>query len=131
MAKQAKSPTKTMAEKLTDLSAKRAKLEQGGGQARIDKQHAAGKLTARERIARLVDQGSFQEIGLFALHRSTYFGMAGKEMPADGVVTGCAQIDGRQVHLASQDFTVGGGSAGETHNDKVVDMMRLDRKSVV
>jgi methylmalonyl-CoA carboxyltransferase large subunit len=129
MAKQAKSTTKTMAEKLTDLSAKRAKLKQGGGQARIDKQHAAGKLTARERIARLVDQGSFQEIGLFALHRSTYFGMAGKEMPADGVVTGCAQIDGRQVHLASQDFTVGGGSAGETHNDKVVDMMRLSLKT--
>ena len=129
MAKQAKSAIKTMAEKLTDLSAKRVKLEQGGGQARIDKQHAAGKLTARERIARLVDQGSFQEIGLFALHRSTYFGMAGKEMPADGVVTGCAQIDGRQVHLASQDFTVGGGSAGETHNDKVVDMMRLSLKT--
>ena len=129
MAKQAKSPTKTMAEKLTDLSAKREKLKQGGGQARIDKQHAAEKLTARERIARLVDQGSFQEIGLFALHRSTYFGMAGKEMPADGVVTGCAQIDGRQVHLASQDFTVGGGSAGETHNDKVVDMMRLSLKT--
>ncbi len=129
MAKQAKSTTKTMAEKLTDLSAKRVKLEQGGGQARIDKQHASGKLTARERIARLVDQGSFQEIGLFALHRSTYFGMAGKEMPADGVVTGCAQIDGRQVHLASQDFTVGGGSAGETHNDKVVDMMRLSLKT--
>jgi methylmalonyl-CoA carboxyltransferase large subunit len=129
MAKQAKSTTKTMVEKLTDLSAKRAKLEQGGGQTRIDKQHASGKLTARERIARLVDQGSFQEIGLFALHRSTYFGMAGKEMPADGVVTGCAQIDGRQVHLASQDFTVGGGSAGETHNDKVVDMMRLSLKT--
>jgi methylmalonyl-CoA carboxyltransferase large subunit len=129
MAKQAKSTTKTMAEKLTDLSAKRAKIEQGGGQARIDKQHAAGKLTARERVARLVDPGSFQEIGLFALHRSTYFGMAGKEMPADGVVTGSAQIDGRQVHLASQDFTVGGGSAGEAHNDKVVDMMRLSLKT--
>src|ERR1035438_2655965 len=84
MAKQAKSPTKTMAEKLTDLSAKREKLKQGGGQARIDKQHAAEKLTARERIARLVDQGSFQEIGLFALHRSTYFWMAGKEMPEIG-----------------------------------------------
>ena len=53
-----------------------------------------------------------------------YFGMAGKEMPADGVVTGCAKIDGRQVHLASQDFTVGGGSAGEAHNDKCVDMMK-------
>ena len=128
MAKQEKSQ-KTMAEKISGLDAKRAELQQGGGQERIEKQHASGKLTARERIAKLVDTGSFQEIGLFALHRSTYFGMADKEMPADGVVTGCAKIDGRQVHLASQDFTVGGGSAGETHNDKVVDMMRLSLKT--
>jgi methylmalonyl-CoA carboxyltransferase 12S subunit len=113
MAKQADSQKKTMAEKISALNAKRAKLELGGGQERIEKQHASGKLTARERVARLVDSGSFQEIGLFALHRSTYFGMAGKEMPADGVVTGCANVNGRLVHLASQDFTVGGGSAGE------------------
>ena len=124
-----KTSHRTMAEKISGLEAKRAELKIGGGQERIEKQHASGKLTARERIARLVDPNSFQEIGLFALHRSTYFGMADKEMPADGVVTGCAQIDGRQVHLASQDFTVGGGSAGETHNDKVVDMMRLSLKT--
>ncbi|MGD0940433.1 MAG: acyl-CoA carboxylase subunit beta [Terracidiphilus sp.] len=129
MAKQAESLKKTMAEKVSDLSAKRAQLEEGGGKERIEKQHASGKLTARERVARLVDAGSFQEIGLFAQHRSTYFGMAGKEMPADGVVTGCAQIDGRLVHLASQDFTVGGGSAGEAHNDKCVDMMKLSLKT--
>jgi methylmalonyl-CoA carboxyltransferase large subunit len=128
MAKQEKSQ-KTMAEKISGLDAKRAELKLGGGTERIEKQHTSGKLTARERIARLVDPNSFQEIGLFALHRSTYFGMADKEMPADGVVTGCAKIDGRQVHLASQDFTVGGGSAGETHNDKVVDMMRLSLKT--
>ena len=128
MAKKAEGK-KTMAEKLSALSARRAELELGGGQERIEKQHAGGKLTARERVERLVDKGSFKEIGLFAMHRSTYFGMAGKEMPADGVVTGCANIDGRQVHLASQDFTVGGGSAGETHNDKVVDMMRLSMKT--
>jgi methylmalonyl-CoA carboxyltransferase large subunit len=120
---------KTMAEQISGLEAKRTELKLGGGQERIEKQHASGKLTARERVARLVDPNSFQEIGLFALHRSTYFGMAGKEMPADGVVTGCAKIEGRQVHLASQDFTVGGGSAGETHNDKVVDMMRLSLKT--
>ncbi|HEY1208464.1 MAG TPA: acyl-CoA carboxylase subunit beta [Terracidiphilus sp.] len=124
-----KTSQRTMAEKISGLEAKRADLKLGGGHERIEKQHASGKLTARERIARLVDPSSFQEIGLFALHRSTYFGMADKEMPADGVVTGCAQIDGRQVHLASQDFTVGGGSAGETHNDKVVDMMRLSLKT--
>ena len=128
MAKQEKTQ-KTMAEKISGLEAKRAELKLGGGAERIKKQHESGKLTARERVAKLVDTGSFQEIGLFAQHRSTYFGMAGKEMPADGVVTGAAKIDGRQVHLASQDFTVGGGSAGETHNDKVVDMMRLSLKT--
>ncbi|MGA3082455.1 MAG: acyl-CoA carboxylase subunit beta [Terracidiphilus sp.] len=127
MAKQGKSLT--MAEKVSGLGAMRAELELGGGQERIEKQHAGGKLTARERVARLVDAGSFQEIGVFAKHRSTYFGMAEKEIPADGVVTGCAKIDGRQVHLASQDFTVVGGTAGETHNDKVVDMMRLSLKT--
>jgi len=78
MAKKAENVKKTMAEKLSDLSAKRAQLVEGGGKERIGKQHASGKLTARERVARLVDTGSFQEIGLFALHRSTYFGMAGK-----------------------------------------------------
>jgi methylmalonyl-CoA carboxyltransferase large subunit len=127
MSKQEES--KTMAERVSGLSAKRAELELGGGAKRIEKQHAGGKLTARERVAKLVDPGSFQEIGLFALHRATYFGMAGKSMPADGVVTGCAKVDGRLVHLASQDFTVGGGSAGETHSDKVVDMMRLSLKT--
>ncbi|MGO9516054.1 MAG: acyl-CoA carboxylase subunit beta [Candidatus Korobacteraceae bacterium] len=107
----------------------RAKIEQGGGPERIKKQHAAGKLTARERVQQLVDKDSFQEIGLFARHRSTYFGMAGKEVPADGVVTGCATIDGRTIHLASQDFTVLGGAAGEVHCAKIVDMMRLSLKT--
>ena len=63
-------------------------MELGGGKERIERQHASGKLTARERIERLVDKGSFEEIGLFAAHRATYFGMADKELPADGVVTG-------------------------------------------
>ncbi|MGO9862036.1 MAG: acyl-CoA carboxylase subunit beta [Terriglobales bacterium] len=120
---------KTMADKVTDLRAKRAEIELGGGKARIEKQHAACKLTARERIDRLVDRGSFQEIGLFARHRQVYFGMADKEMPADGVATGCATIDGRLVHLASQDFTVAGGAAGEVHSDKIADMMRLSLKT--
>jgi acetyl-CoA carboxylase carboxyltransferase component len=86
--------TGTMADKVANLRAKRAQVELGGGKERIEKQHAAGKLTARERVARLVDGGSFQEMGLFARHRATHFGMAGKEMPADGVVTGCATIAG-------------------------------------
>jgi methylmalonyl-CoA carboxyltransferase large subunit len=129
MSKQEESLSKTMAEKLSGLDAKRAELKLGGGTKRIDKQHESGKLTARERVGRLVDPGSFQEVGLFAQHRATYFGMAGKSMPADGVVTGCAKIDSRLVHLASQDFTVGGGSAGEMHSDKVVEMMRLSLKT--
>jgi methylmalonyl-CoA carboxyltransferase 12S subunit len=127
-----KEPTKkqkTIEEKVADLRTKRAAIEEGGGKQRIDKQHAAGKLSARERVAKLVDEGTFQEIGLFAQHRSTYFGMAEKEMPADGVITGCATIDGRLVHLASQDFTVAGGAAGEVHCDKVAEMMQLSLKT--
>ena len=130
MANLATSPQqKPISDKIAGLRAKRAAVELGGGQERIDKQHAAGKLTARERVEGLVDKGSFQEIGLFAKHRATYFGMADKEMPADGVVTGCATIDGRIVHLASQDFTVAGGAAGEVHSDKITDMMRLSLKT--
>ena len=121
--------TGTMADKVATLRAKRAEVELGGGKERIEKQHAAGKLTARERVERLVDGGSFQEMGLFARHRATHFGMAGKEMPADGVVTGCATIEGRLVHLASQDFTVAGGAAGQVHSDKIADMMRLSLKT--
>src|SRR5271165_6683256 len=108
-----KGKKKAIADKVADLRAKRAEVQLGGGKERIEKQHAAGKLTARERIQRLVDKSSFQEVGMFARHRATYFGMADKEMPADGVVTGCATIDGRLIHLASQDFTVAGGAAGE------------------
>ena len=118
-----------MTEKVSSLATKRAEVQLGGGKERIDKQHAAGKLTARERVEHLVDRNSFQEIGLFARHRQTYFGMANKEMPADGVITGCATLDGRLVHLASQDFTVAGGAAGEVHSDKIADMMRLSLKT--
>ena len=119
----------SMADKVAELRAKRAELELGGGKERIDKQHDSGKLSARERVAKLVDKDSFEEIGLFARHRATYFGMANKELAADGVVTGCATIDGRLVHLASQDFTVAGGAAGETHSNKVADMMGLSLKT--
>ena len=121
--------TATMADKVSELRQKRAELELGGGKDRIQKQHDSGKLSARERVTRLVDKESFEEIGLFARHRATYFGMAEKELPADGVVTGCATIDGRLVHLASQDFTVAGGAAGETHSSKVADMMGMSLKT--
>jgi len=119
----------TMKERTTELREKRAKLQEGGGKKRIQKQHEAGKLTARERIDKLVDPESFQEIGLFAKHRATNFGMADKDLPADGVVTGCATIDGRLVHLACQDFTVAGGAAGEVHCAKITDMMKLSMKT--
>ena len=119
----------TMAEKVAELRAKRAELELGGGKDRIAKQHQSGKLTARERVAKLVDKDTFEEIGMFARHRATYFGMAEKDLPADGVVTGCATIDGRLVHLASQDFTVAGGAAGETHSNKVAEMMGMSLKT--
>jgi len=116
-------------DKLLELKEKRARLQEGGGKEKLEKQRASGKLTARERLEKLVDPGSFQEVGLFAQHRCTHFGMAGKELPADGVVTGSALVDGRLVHLASQDFTVSGGSVGEAHADKVVEMMQLSLKT--
>ena len=118
-----------IAVQLEGLRQERARIEDGGGKERIDKQHAAGKLTARERIDRLVDTASFQEIGLFARHRCTYFGMADKQVPADGVITGCATVDHRTVHLASQDFTVLGGAAGEVHCSKIADTMQLSLKT--
>ena len=117
-------PPRSMEDRLAELAARRERLQQGGGAAQVDKQHAAGKLTARERIERLADAGSFQEVGLFARHRATQFGLADKELPADGVVTGSAKVDGRTVHLASQDFTVAGGSAGELHSLKVAEALK-------
>ena len=119
----------SMQDKIAELRARKKAIEQGGGALRLDKQHASGKLTARERIQGLVDSGSFQEIGIFTKHRATYFGMAEKELAADGVITGCATIDGRMVHLASQDFTVAGGAAGEAHCAKIVEMMQLSLKT--
>lgn len=115
--------------RIADLQKKKEQIQLGGGTERIEKQHQSGKLTARERVTRLVDPASFQEVGLFAQHRATLFGMAGKDFPADGVVTGAATIDGRLIHLASQDFTVGGGAAGETHSDKIAEMMRFSLKT--
>src|SRR5438105_9092472 len=118
-----------MGQLIEDLRRKKEHLRQGGGADRLAKQKEQGKFTARERIDGLVDPGSFEEFGLFAQHRQTQFGMAGLEAPADGVVTGAASVDGRLVHLASQDFTVLGGSAGEVHCNKVADVMALALKT--
>ena len=116
-------PPDTMKAKVEELQRRRAQVMLGGGADKLEKHRASGKLTARERVDALVDPGSFQETGLFARHRATAFGMDGREMPADGVVTGAASIGGRLVHVASQDFTVAGGSAGEVHAIKVAECM--------
>jgi len=118
-----------MEERVQQLRDKREQVKLGGGADKLDKQRASGKLTARERVEALVDPDSFQETGLFAQHRATLFGMAGKDMPADGVVTGSAAVGGRLVHLASQDFTVAGGSAGELHSIKVSEVMQQALKT--
>ena len=97
----------------------------GGGQKRIDAQHKKGKLTARERLAILLDEGSFEEIGKFVTHRSRAFGLDKQQYPGDGVVTGYGQIDGRTVYVFSQDFTVFGGSLSEAHAEKIVKIMDL------
>jgi methylmalonyl-CoA carboxyltransferase large subunit len=109
---------------IEELRERKRRLYEGGGAERVAKQHAAGKMTARERLAELYDQDTFQETHPFLKHRCTLFGMEGKELPADGVVTGGGSVGGRGVYLASQDFTVAGGAAGEIHCDKIVDMMQ-------
>ncbi len=119
----------SMEQRIEKLRERRAKLELGGGADKLEKHRASGKQTARERVESLVDPGSFQETGLFAEHRSVLFGMAGKETPADGVVTGAGSVNGRLVHLASQDFTVLGGSAGELHSSKVAEIMLQSLKT--
>jgi len=118
-----------MQERIADLRLRRDRARLGGGADKLEKHRASGKLTARERIEALVDPDSFEETGLFAQHRSTLFGMADKEMAADGVVTGAASVNGRLIHLASQDFTVAGGSAGEVHSVKVAEIMLQSLKT--
>jgi methylmalonyl-CoA carboxyltransferase large subunit len=118
-----------MQERIEELRERSCKAKLGGGEDRLEKQHQGGKLTARERVEALVDPDSFEETGMFAEHRATLFGMAGKSFPADGVVTGAASVNGRLVHLASQDFTVSGGSAGEVHSIKVAEIMQQSLKT--
>ncbi|MBZ5626722.1 MAG: acyl-CoA carboxylase subunit beta [Acidobacteriia bacterium] len=116
--------TRTLKDGIAALHKTKERLQLGGGAERTAKQHNDGKLSARERLALLLDKDTFQETGLFAQHRATLFGMAGKPLPADGVVTGSGKIAGRTVHTASQDFTVAGGSAGEVHGDKISTAMK-------
>jgi propionyl-CoA carboxylase beta chain len=102
---------------------------EGGGKDRIEKQHKAGKMTARERVHFLMDEGSFQEIGAFVTHRCSDFGMESQQVLGDGVITGFGTVNGRLVYVFSQDFTVFGGSLSETHAEKIVKIMDLALKN--
>lgn len=113
-------------ERLEELN---RQAELGGGPARIEKQHNAGKLTARERIELLLDPGSFVEIDRLKTHRCTDFGMAEKRIPGDGVVTGYGKVDGRTVYLFAQDFTVFGGSLSSAYAEKICKVMELAMKT--
>ncbi|MGF7041796.1 acyl-CoA carboxylase subunit beta [Mucilaginibacter lappiensis] len=118
-----------MNKKLGLLREKRQKAFEGGGTLRIESQHKKGKLTARERLHFLMDDGSFQEIGMLVAHRSTDFGMEKEKYPGDGVITGYGTINGRLVYVFSQDFTVFGGSLSETHAEKICKIMDLAIKN--
>ena len=112
-----------------DLKDKREASKLGGGQARVEKQHAQGKLTARERLTLLLDEGSFHEVGQFVEHRATSFGLEKNKIPGDGVVTGYGTIHGRLIYVFSQDFTVLGGSLSETHAAKICRVMDMAVKN--
>jgi acetyl-CoA carboxylase carboxyltransferase component len=118
-------PEDAHAAKLRELEALRAQALAPAGEAANDRQRARGKRTARERVETLVDEGSFVELDMFAVHRTTAFGLAEREFLGDGVVTGRATIGGRQVFLFSQDFTVLGGSLGEVFAEKICKVMDL------
>src|SRR5690606_9420506 len=112
-----------MQEILRQLEEMRARARAGGGAKRVEAQHAKGKLTARERLDVLLDEGSFEEWDMFVEHRSSEFGMAEQKIPGDGVVTGWGTINGRLVFVFSQDFTVFGGSLSEPHAEKICKIM--------
>lgn len=118
-----------MKNKIEILQDKIEQAQLGGGQKRIDSQHQKGKLTARERIHFLLDEGSFEEIGMLVTHRSTDFGMEQEKYLGDGVVTGYGTINGRLTYVFSQDFTVFGGSLSETHAEKICKLMEMAMKN--
>ena len=115
----------TQAEKIKELVELRAKARLGGGEKAIEKQHEKGKYTARERIAMLLDEGSFEEMDMFVQHRCTNFGMEKKHYLGDGVVSGCGTIDGRLVYVFAQDFTISAGSLSEMLASKICKIMDI------
>lgn len=122
----AESKTKSKIELLRERS---RVAEEGGGQKRIEKQRASGKMTARERIDFFLDEGSFEEFDKFVVHRSTDFGLDEQKFPGDGVITGHGLVDGREVFVFAQDFTVFGGSLSETHAQKICKVMDMAMKT--
>src|SRR5437660_1127271 len=126
MSSQKQQPAKLS--KLDQLREREERAAQGGGPARVEKQHAAGKLTARERIDFLLDEGTFQEFDKLVEHRSRDFGLDKQIYPGDGVVTGHGLIDARKVFVFAQDFTIFGGSLSETHAEKICKVMDLAMK---
>jgi len=116
-------------ESIQELRQKREEARLGGGQERIDRQHQKGKMTARERVQALLDPDSFREIDMFVTHRATGFGVENRKHLGDSVVTGWGTINGRQVYVFSQDFTVFGGSLSEVHAEKVCKIMDLAMKN--
>ena len=116
-------------DQLDHLKKLRAEARLGGGQKRIDKIHAEGRKTARERIETLLDPGSFEEFDMFKAHRCRDFGMEEKQFPGDGVVTGYGTINNRFVYVFAQDFTVLGGSLSETFAEKICKIMDLAMKN--
>ncbi len=115
----------TMKDKLALLERRRAEAELGGGEARLATQHKKGKLTARERVELLLDEGSFTELDKFVVHRSHDFGLETQQYYGDGVITGWGRIEGRLVYVFSQDFTVFGGSLSEAFAEKICKVMDL------
>ncbi len=120
---------KSLVEKNNELKRKNAEALLGGGEKRIEQQHARGKLSARERVMLLLDEGSFEELGKFVMHRCKDFGLDKEHYLGDGVVTGYGTIGGRLVYIFSQDFTVFGGSLSETYAEKIVKVMDLAMKN--
>ena len=116
-------------DKIKELKSRNLEAEMGGGEKRIEQQHQKGKMTARERIAYLLDEGSFQELDKFVVHRCQDFGMDKKKIPGDGVVTGYGTINGRRVFFFSQDFTVFGGSLSNAFGQKICKVMDLALKN--
>jgi acetyl-CoA carboxylase carboxyltransferase component len=120
---------KTVAEKIKELQEKEAKIKAMGGAKAVEKQHASGKLTARERLDLFFDPGTFRETDIFVTHRCVNFGMEKVEIPADGVITGFGQVNGRTVFAFAQDFTSRAGSLGEMHSKKICKVMDLALKA--